>query len=61
MGFMANLMANFHFTRAERTKLFRSWGGGIGMLPTGGREVWGNVSWAPDDTPELRAAGKSFG
>ena len=31
------------------------------MLPTGGKDVWGNTSWAPDDPPELREAKLSYG
>ena len=23
------------------------------MLPIGGEAIWGNSTWAPDDTPEL--------
>lgn len=61
MGYVTALLANAHFTRAERTRLFRSWGGGIGMLPVGGRAVWGNATSAPDDPPRLRERGLSFG
>lgn len=31
------------------------------MLPVGGTAVWGNASWAPDDTPDMRAAGRTYG
>lgn len=61
MGLVMSLLANAHFTRAERTRLFRTWGGGIGMLPMGGPAIWGNVTWAPDDSPQLRKRGTSYG
>ena len=61
MGQVTNMMAEFHFTRRQRLELLRTWGGGIGMLPVGGQRVWGNSSWAPDDTPELHQAGKTYG
>jgi hypothetical protein len=33
------------------------------MLPTGGPKVWGNASWAPDDSaiPGLDKSGRSVG
>jgi hypothetical protein len=61
MGQVTNMMAEFHFTRAQRLSLLKSWGGGMGMLPIGGARFWGTASWAPDDTQELRQAGKTYG
>lgn len=42
-------------------KLFRTWGSGIGMLPSGGTAAWGNATWAPDDTPEMIARNLTYG
>ncbi|EGO26500.1 hypothetical protein SERLADRAFT_447691 [Serpula lacrymans var. lacrymans S7.9] len=39
------------FSRKERQKLFRSWAGSASLWIKGGREVWGNQTWAPDDEP----------
>ncbi|EGO00883.1 hypothetical protein SERLA73DRAFT_50487 [Serpula lacrymans var. lacrymans S7.3] len=47
------------FSRKERQKLFRSWAGSASLWikaspissGIGGREVWGNQTWAPDDEP----------
>ena len=47
--------------RNERVRLFRTWGAGIGMLPSGGPAFWGNVTHAPDDTPEMQEQGVSYG
>ncbi|KAH9927405.1 LACT-domain-containing protein [Amylocystis lapponica] len=40
------------FSRKERQRLFRSWPGSASMWMKGGDVVWGNASFAPDDTPE---------
>jgi phospholipid:diacylglycerol acyltransferase len=37
------------FSRKERQKLFRSWAGSASMWIKGGRDVWGNLTHAPDD------------
>lgn len=37
------------FSRRERAKLFRSWGGSASMWLKGGNAVWGNATFAPDD------------
>lgn len=44
-----------------RVKLFRTWGSGIGMLPAGGPRIWGNATWAPDDTPDMVKANVTYG
>ncbi|KAJ5046572.1 uncharacterized protein L3040_003811 [Drepanopeziza brunnea f. sp. 'multigermtubi'] len=38
-------------SREERAELFRAMPGISSMLPIGGDAVWGNMTWAPDDTP----------
>ncbi|KAI0724123.1 phospholipid:diacylglycerol acyltransferase [Fomitopsis betulina] len=38
------------FSRRERQDLFRSWAGSAGMWMKGGNAVWGNATFAPDDT-----------
>ena len=38
-------------SRDERAEIFRSMPGISSMLPIGGDAIWGNSSWAPDDTP----------
>ncbi|APA14039.1 hypothetical protein sscle_12g088090 [Sclerotinia sclerotiorum 1980 UF-70] len=37
--------------KEERAELFRAMPGISSMLPIGGDAVWGNATWAPDDTP----------
>lgn len=44
-----------------RAGMFRTWGSALQMLPIGGRAVWGNTTWAPDDTPFMQKAGLSYG
>ena len=44
-----------------RIALFRSWGSSIGMLPVGGPNIWGNHTWSSEDTPQMTAAGVSYG
>ncbi|KAI0314675.1 phospholipid/diacylglycerol acyltransferase [Amylostereum chailletii] len=39
------------FSKKERQKLFRSWGGSASMWIKGGEDVWGNGTHAPDDEP----------
>lgn len=50
-----------YLSRTRRAGLFRTWGSLQTMLPVGGPKVWGNATHAPDDPPELRAAGRSLG
>jgi len=50
-----------YLSRTRRAGMFRTWGSLQTMLPVGGPKVWGNGTHAPDDTPELRAAGRSLG
>lgn len=38
-------------SREERAEIFRAMPGISSMLPIGGDAVWGNATWAPDDTP----------
>ncbi|OBZ69479.1 Phospholipid:diacylglycerol acyltransferase [Grifola frondosa] len=38
------------FSRKERQKLFRSWAGSASMWIKGGDAIWGNATFAPDDT-----------
>lgn len=42
-------------------QLFRTWGSVLAMLPIGGPKVWGNATFAPDDDPQITAAGRSYG
>ncbi|ESZ97885.1 Phospholipid:diacylglycerol acyltransferase [Sclerotinia borealis F-4128] len=37
--------------KEERAEIFRAMPGISSMLPIGGDAVWGNATWAPDDTP----------
>ncbi|KAI8911916.1 Lecithin:cholesterol acyltransferase-domain-containing protein [Powellomyces hirtus] len=40
------------FSRRQRARLFRSWGGMAGMFPYGGTTLWGDASrTAPDEDP----------
>ncbi|KAK9805752.1 hypothetical protein WJX73_005728 [Symbiochloris irregularis] len=61
LGFVAALLSDSMMPRNKRVSLFRTWGAGIGMLPSGGPGFWGNTTWAPDDTPEMRQQGTSYG
>jgi hypothetical protein len=36
--------------KEERTLVWRSWGSTVGMMPLGGTRIWGNATWAPDDS-----------
>jgi phospholipid:diacylglycerol acyltransferase len=38
-------------SKNERADIFRAMPGISSMLPMGGNAVWGNTTWAPDDTP----------
>lgn len=46
------------FSRKERAKLFRNWGGASSMYLKGGNAVWGDLESAPDDLP---GATESYG
>ena len=61
MGFMSQFLGNKLVPATRRAALFRTWGAGIGMLPVGGPAIWGNKSWAPDDTDEMREKNETFG
>ena len=60
-GSYGNKVADWWFPQEQRVKLLRTWGGGVGLLPVGGDQVWGNNSCAPDHHPEMRKAGGSYG
>ncbi|KAF4301576.1 phospholipid:diacylglycerol acyltransferase [Botryosphaeria dothidea] len=47
-------------SRAERAEIFRAMPGISSMLPMGGDAVWGNHTWAPDDTPDQKHSYGSF-
>ncbi|KAH7064604.1 Lecithin:cholesterol acyltransferase-domain-containing protein [Macrophomina phaseolina] len=47
-------------SRAERAEIFRAMPGISSMLPMGGDAVWGNHTWAPDDTPDQMHTYGSF-
>ena len=61
LGSLAGVMTERWMPRHTRAKLFRSWGSLIGMLPVGGPAIWGNRTWAPDDTAEMRNHNESHG
>lgn len=61
MGYIMQLASTSMLPRNVRVRLFRTWGSGIGMLPSGGPDIWGNATHAPDDTPEMRAKNETFG
>ena len=61
LGYIAAMMSDHMIPRNERVNLFRTWGAGVGMLPVGGPDIWGNTTWAPDDTPEQRNSNSSYG
>ncbi|KAK9802858.1 hypothetical protein WJX73_009777 [Symbiochloris irregularis] len=61
LGAIGNMLSNQVVPSHKRTWLFRTWGAGIGMLPNGGPRIWGNATWAPDDTDEMREHNHTFG
>lgn len=61
LGSFAAVMTERWMPRKTRARLFRSWGSLIGMLPVGGPNIWGNGTWAPDDTPAMRDRNESHG
>lgn len=44
-----------------RTRIIRTWGSAYAMVPVGADKVWGNATWAPDDTEEMVAANRTYG
>lgn len=49
------------FSRKERAKLFRNWGGASSMYLKGGNAVWGDSDSAPDDKPDaIESYGQLF-
>ncbi|KAG2436350.1 hypothetical protein HXX76_006657 [Chlamydomonas incerta] len=61
LGALAGFLTSNMVPRATRTRVWRSWGASYAMLPVGGPGVWGNATWAPDDTPEMRANRRTYG
>lgn len=61
MGMMSTFLGEKMVPSKRRARLFRTWGAGIGMLPVGGQAIWGNQSWAPDDTDEMHDKNLTFG
>ena len=61
LGLIGAYLSDNFVPRNQRVKLFRTWGSGIGMLPSGGTAAWGNATWAPDDTPEMIARNITYG
>lgn len=61
LGSMSAIMTEHWMPRDIRAHLFRSWGSLIGMLPVGGPNIWGNTTWAPDDSPAMTERKESHG
>ncbi len=61
LGLIGAFLSDNLVPRNERVKLFRTWGSAMGMLPIGGPDIWGNTTWAPDDTPEMAEQNISYG
>ncbi len=61
LGSFAAVMTERLMPRSTRARLFRSWGSLISMLPVGGPNIWGNGTWAPDDTPAMKEGNESHG
>ncbi|KAI0233631.1 phospholipid:diacylglycerol acyltransferase [Massospora cicadina] len=49
---MAQYVLERFFSRKERARLFRSWGGVWSLLPRGGDVIWGGHHFAADDRPQ---------
>ncbi|KAG1663891.1 hypothetical protein FOA52_014704 [Chlamydomonas sp. UWO 241] len=58
---IAAFITNGMIPAGARARLFRTWASLLAMMPVGGARVWGNSTWAPDDTDTMRAAGRTFG
>ena len=58
---MSAVMTERLMPRNTRANLFRSWGSLIGMLPVGGPNIWGNTTWAPDDSPAMAKRNETHG
>ena len=61
LGLIGAFLSDSLVPRNVRVKLFRTWGSGLGMLPIGGPAVWGNSTWAPDDTTEMKDNNITYG
>ena len=61
LPYVATMMTDAAIPRNERVRLFRTWGAGVGMLPVGGPDIWGNTTWAPDDTEDMRDTNATYG
>ncbi|GAX78751.1 hypothetical protein CEUSTIGMA_g6188.t1 [Chlamydomonas eustigma] len=61
LGALSQYLTNTLVPLESRAKLFRTWASVLSMLPVGGTKVWGNATWAPDDTEEVRSKGRTFG
>lgn len=61
LGEVGQLLELSNWSRRSRRDLFRSWHSLAAMLPRGGNAVWGNLTMALDDTPELRDKGYTYG
>ena len=61
LGLIGAFLSDSLVPRNVRVKLFRTWGSGLGMLPIGGPAVWGNSTWAPDDTEEMKENNQTYG
>ena len=61
LGLIGAFLSDSLVPRNVRVKLFRTWGSGLGMLPIGGPAVWGNSTWAPDDTTEMKDKNVTYG
>jgi phospholipid:diacylglycerol acyltransferase len=61
LGSFGTYLLEKFFSRRERADLIRTWAGGSSMLPKGGDQVWGNLTWAPDDSVNRESTGISYG
>lgn len=61
LGSFGTYLLEKFFSRRERADLIRTWAGGSSMLPKGGDQVWGNLTWAPDDIVNRESTGISYG
>ena len=57
----AAALLDWRLSLEQRSKLFSSFRSLRALLPKGGEGVWGNLTWAPDDTPEMQIQNVSFG
>lgn len=61
LSFLGQMASEKVLGKEDRTAIWRTWGSALGMLPIGGVAVWGNATWAPDESANATARNTSLG